>query len=431
MKKAALSFLIPLQLLFLAVPVFAVAGEGTGSQDSRVSCDSMHGKVLCGYQGWFTAKGDGSGADWFHYQNAGRFEPGYAGIEIWPDMSEMEDSERYLTPFRFADGSPAYVFSSQNPRTVLRHFEWMRDYGLDGVMLQRFCCSPQNHAHLARLDEVLKNVRASANATGRCWALMFDLSGKSDRTIDSEVIADWKRLIDTLDLGRSPADPAYLHHGGKPVVAVWGIGFSDGRRYTLEKTRELIRFLKHDPKYGGFTVMIGVPAYWRELKNDAVSDPLLHDVIREADIVSPWTVGRFGTPDDVRNFVRRVTVPDMKWCAENGVEYLPVVFPGFSWQNLQKGRGHSAPFNAIPRLGGEFLETQYHEHVNAGASMIYQAMFDELDEATAIFKCTPTPPVGESRFLDHDGLPSDHYLKLVGKWTRILQEKHSGTSSAK
>ena len=66
MKKAALSFLIPLQLLFLAVPVFAVVGEGTGSQDSRVSCDSMHGKVLCGYQGWFTAKGDGSGADWFH-----------------------------------------------------------------------------------------------------------------------------------------------------------------------------------------------------------------------------------------------------------------------------------------------------------------------------------------------------------------------------
>ena len=47
--------------------------------------------------------------------------------------------------------------------------------------------------------------------------------------------------------------------------------------------------------------------------------------------------------------------------------------------------------------------------------MIYQAMFDEVDEATAIFKCTNNPPVGESEFLDYEGLRSDHYLWLVGQ----------------
>ena len=45
--------------------------------------------------------------------------------------------------------------------------------------------------------------------------------------------------------------------------------------------------------------MIGVPTYWREGGRDAVTgDELkeLHDIIMEADVVSPWTVGRYNTP---------------------------------------------------------------------------------------------------------------------------------------
>ena len=53
--------------------------------------------------------------------------------------------------------------------------------------------------------------------------------------------------------------------------------------------------------------------------------------------------------------------------------------------------------------------------------MVYQAMFDEVDEGTAIFKCTNDPPVGASTFLNYEGLPSDHYLRVVGAATRLLR----------
>ena len=49
-----------------------------------VDPSTMTGKVLCGYQGWFTAEGDGSGRGWFHYGGRGGFKPGNCSIDLWP-----------------------------------------------------------------------------------------------------------------------------------------------------------------------------------------------------------------------------------------------------------------------------------------------------------------------------------------------------------
>jgi hypothetical protein len=58
----------------------------------------------------------------------------------------------------------------------------------------------------------------------------------------------------------------------------------------------------------------------------------------------------------------------------------------------------------------------------AGAEMLYVAMFDEVDEATAIFKCTNDSPVGPpDRFVTYEGLPADHYLKITGLGARLLR----------
>jgi len=299
----------------------------------------------------------------------------------------------------------------------------MEEHGIDGVFLQRFVGYTGNERSRNDFNVVMENVRCGAEKHNRVWAMMYDLSGSGPGDMMGTLVNDWKRLVNDEKILE---DRMYLHHDGKPVVSIWGIGFNDNRRYTLAESLELITFLKDDPKYGGNTVKIGVPTYWRELDRDTLADPLLHEIIRKADIVSPWAVGRFGTPQEAEHYVRHVSVADIAWCKENNVEYMPVVFPGFSWANLMTSRNLPARaiFNQIPRLKGEFLSTQIKGHIDNNVTMIYQAMFDEIDEGTAIFKLTNDPPINnEARFVDLEGLPSDFYLKLVGDAAKELKRK--------
>jgi hypothetical protein len=387
----------------------------SGISTPGVDASTLDGKVMCGYQGWHTAEGDGADRGWRHWGLGGKFEPGHCKFDLWPDVSELDPDERYPTKFRQTDGRAAEVYSSFNKKTVLRHFKWMQDYGLDGVFPQRFVGEVSSPLGLRHFNTVLAHCREGANRYGRTYAVMYDLSGMKEDGVE-RLKEDWKLLVDRMRITR---DKAYLHHRGKPVVAVWGIGFERKRSYTLAECREIVRFLKDDPKYGGNTVMLGLPTYWRTLDHDAVRDEALHELIDKADIVSPWTVGRYGSPSQAVQYFQKTAAPDLAWCKEHGKDYLPVVFPGFSWHNMYS----AAPLNQIPRQGGKFLWAQYAAAKKAGCTMVYQAMFDEVDEGTAIYKCTNDPPVGESKFLTYEGLPSDHYLKLVGTAAKMISGK--------
>lgn len=143
-------------------------------------------------------------------------------------------------------------------------------------------------------------------------------------------------------------------------------------------------------------------------------------------MISPWTVGRVV---DIRtaNYHRvRYTEPDLAECNSLGIDYLPVVFPGFSFNNYKPQK----PFNEIPRNGGTFMWRQMYNAVAAGSKMIYVAMFDEVDEATAIFKIAEsqqqTPREGQFLSADIDkgyrNCPGDWYLNITGAVAGLVQD---------
>ncbi|MCB1124431.1 MAG: hypothetical protein KJT03_22960, partial [Verrucomicrobiae bacterium] len=247
----------------------------TGPSVPGVDTSTLTGKVMAGYQGWFNCEGDGADLGWTHWSRHKdqTFGPGNVTVDLWPDVSEYDPDELYETGFRFEDGAAAKVFSSYNKKTVLRHFAWMRDYGIDGAFVQRFANGLRDPTKKAHKDEVLSHAREGANRNGRAYAVMYDLSGlpKGGTKL---VETDWRELRDKMQITN---DPAYLNHKGKPVVTVWGIGFMDGgkpRAYTLKECYELVRFLKAD----GCTVMLGVPTGWRTLDRDCAKDPLMHEI---------------------------------------------------------------------------------------------------------------------------------------------------------
>lgn len=388
----------------------------TSTAPLRVDASTLTGKVMCGYQGWFNAEGDGANRGYNHWAKGGaKPGPGRVTVDLWPDLRDHGPDERFPTDFVHADGTPAEVFSSYRRPTVLRHFQWMQEHGIDGVFVQRFINSLQRPASLEHNNTVLEHCREGARQSGRTYALMYDLSslpvGQADRLIE-----DWKKLRRDTQLTN---DPAYLRHRGKPLIALWGCGFKDADkpRPSLDDWRMILRFLKDDPESGGLAIMLGVPSFWREQRRDSIEDPALHEILQLADVISPWTPGRYRTPEAAAQHAVEAWQPDLNWCRERGLDYLPVAFPGFSWHNLKGDK-----LDAIPRLQGRFFWSQIVAAKRAGADMLYVAMFDEVDEATAIFKATNQPPVGPGvSFLTYEGLPSDHYLHLTGLAGKVMR----------
>lgn len=376
---------------------------------------TLTGKVMTGYQGWFNCKGDGANLGWTHWaKDTGKpFAPGNIAVDQWPDVSEYDDDELYTTAFHYKDGTAAKTFSSHNRKTVVRHFKWMRDYGIDGAFVQRFANGLKDKAMRYHKDKVLSSAREGANRYGRTYTIMYDLTGIPDDYI-IKVFDDWRMLRDKMHITK---DPAFQHHNGKPVVGIWGVGFNGQikKRPGFKECTELLKKFNAD----GCSVMLGTATGWRAQDYDATQDQELHKVLLMADIISPWSVGRFGDMPGVQRHAKKYWEQDIIWAREHGIDYMPVVFPGFSWHNLTGEK-----FASIPRLDGQFMWSQVVANKKAGADMIYIAMFDEVDEATAIFKCSNNPPTnGGAKFLTLEGLPSDFYLRLAGQAGKTLRDE--------
>lgn len=406
-KKLIIILLI---LTFISIDLYSQRKHNTNTMYK-----SYHGLIMSGYQGWFRKSADG-----IMYPNETNIR-----IDMWPDISEYEQT--YPTGLTMADGSKAKFYYSGDKSSIDVHFRWMKEYNVDGVFMQRFYGAAKNKDKHSL--QVYKHAFEAASKYERAISVMYDLSGLPPNGEDcSALIEDWKYLVDSLKVTNQKGNKTYLHHNGKPLVAIWGVGFPD-RQYNIRDIGldRFIDFLKNDHVYGGCSIMMGVPTFWRDLNKDCIPDPYLHELIKKIDIVLPWMVQRFSPllHDDMMRF-RDVIIDDIAWCNKHKIDYVPCVYPGFSWYNLShKENGlEPKPINSIPRLGGKFYWDQISTAIRTGAKMLYVAMFDEVNEGTAIFKVSDNPPVSEyAKFIDNDGQPSDHYLWLTGEAARMLRKE--------
>jgi len=369
----------------------------------EIDASTLIGKVLCGYQGWFRTPGDPTGHGWFHWsKDRNSLTPTTLNVEMWPDLSEYPEKTLYPA----GDFNQAKLFSSVYPEVVDLHFRWMRQYGIDGVFVQRFLGGLDGAEGSAREAKVLGFARDAAARTGRTFAVEYDMSGTPVTKAIDQMKKDWRYLVDTMHITDSPR---YLRHKGKPVLEIFGF-FTD--RFSGKDANAIIDAFDTHDKYA--VTLVGAGQWWWQ----AEKDPDWHRAFRRFAAYSPWDVGNTRREGD------RVTAPMARWpedmaeAKKAGMLLFPVIYPGFSWDNLTK----KAPGSTIiPRRKGEFFNEQFQAADKLGVGQAFIAMFDEVDEGTAIFKVTNDYPIG-AHFLGLEGMPSDAYLKLAGEGTKLIHE---------
>ncbi|WGS47852.1 hypothetical protein LFL97_38645 (plasmid) [Burkholderia sp. JSH-S8] len=407
----------------LTVALLAAACAAPSGAVAAMDASTVAGKVLVGYQGWFRCPGDGSPDNRWSHWSAGNATPSASTLTVdaYPDVSGLPAASLCSVSGMTIQGQQAYLFSSYPPGTTQTHFAWMKQYGIDGALVQRFAVDID---HQRRENEaILKNVKAAAEHNDRVFAIEYDLTrdytGLPDDAVLSQLQTDWLHLVNDLGL---TASPSYLRYRGKPLVSLWGLGFNDKNH--VANPQLAARIIAWFRQTANVSVMGGVPTGWGTPGTRSSSaDPAWPQVYASLDVVQPWAVGNYVTPQDVDNWKIAVLQPDLTLAKKNGQLYLPVVFPGFSWHNLFP----AAPANQVPRLGGAFLWRQVYDAVSSGAAAVKIAMFDEVNEGTAIFnvagKRGDAPDQGYWLTLDADGraLPSDWYLRFAYEAARMVR----------
>jgi hypothetical protein len=380
----------PLFWPLLALGIFLMA---TTAAFAASEAGDVVGKVTVGYQGWFSARGDGSPVNSWGHNN----------LEMWPDVREY--SNTYPINLSMSNGEPARMFSSYDDQTVQTHFRWMAEAGIDCAALQRFANEVRPGSTIkAQRDGMAVKVMKAAEATGRKFYIMYDTSGWGLRGFKE----DWTNtIINTLHLTSSPA---YAKQNGKPVVCIYGIGYMHWPG-TAEASLDMINWFKSQGCY----IIGSIPGAWRSGRGD--SQPDFTNVYSAFDMISAWGVGRR---------MDRAYEPwikgDRDFCDAHNIDYQPCIFPGTSFHN-----SNGSPKNLIPRLHGDFMWFEFATLRPLNVKTVYIAMFDEMNEATPVFKVAEDASMMPTNRwflpLDADGVhvSSDFYLRLVKDGGKMIK----------
>ncbi len=439
----------------------------------NVYSQDLKGKVTTGYQGWFATPNNSSSSlpyqKWFHWGTSGsnpndlRDEPFFENgnrkgvtFDLYPDITDyvkngasLHDSG--LGSHELSESvngnitSNAELFSSADHIITNTHLGWMQDNNIDVVAIQRFANEiahndPNlNSSKKAHRNQVLNNFKNSASTYGRKFYVMYDISGLEDMEDSNNqplyndsnwvnvIKHDWDNVINvnnTLTNSSGYAKEIVKRSVGagtsKPVICLWGFG-EVGRIGNSASYKNLIKFFKDR----GYYVVLGVyKKFYQEQSN-------LFSAFKKADMISPWYVGSFGwgsNGTDVNNFYTNTVRPQMNWCNQtaNNLDFMPVLWAGFSWYNLK-----GTDFKKHERREGNLLWRQFYNAKNQFEDFsniknnppIYIAMFDEVDEGTAIMKAANKDamiPNNNStslnnglKFLKYENVSPDFYMRVV------------------
>jgi hypothetical protein len=294
------------------------------------------------------------------------------------------------------NGKAATLFSSYTYQTVDTHFSWMQAVGIDTAALQRF------NDETPTRNAVALNVMKAAEARDAKFYVMYDISGWA--TFQNDLKSDWSNVIvNTLHL---TASPAYAHQDGKPVVCIWGMGFSD-RPGDSTSSLDVINFFKNQ----GLYVIGGVPLDWRT--QGGGSQAGYGPVYDAFNMLSPWMVGVIGNSAESDAIRQSNNILDEAYCQSHGIDYQPCVLPG--------------DLSLHQRVHGDFMWHQFANMIQIGAQGLYVSMFDEFGEGNQIAKtaenASEQPANGNFVPLDEDGTAcsADYYLRLTGDGDKMLK----------
>ncbi len=323
-------------------------------------------------------------------------------------MSEYTPAELFPVPgFTYPGGGAAQLFSSDVARTVLRHFQWMEAWNIDGVGVQRFVVSLPN----LPLDRILTSVRQAANETGRVYYVEYDMSGMTEADIVPTMTADWQYLVDTLKI---TADSRYLHHNGLPVVGIFGFYPS---RFSSATANSILDIFGTAGPYQAFVEGAGDWTWRTTWASDWVT------MLYRMGGWQPWNTGNEtgATPEYASTGYWSA---DQTQLQAHNVMYVPQIYPGTSSVN----RDQSAPGTGLPRLAGKVLWAQFATASAMGAVSSFLGMFDEVSEGTQIVKVTNTPPTQSPYTVTYEGMPSDAYLCFTSQGSQMLKGKIPSTT---
>lgn len=370
-----------------------------------VTTNTLVGKVMTGYQGWFATPNDLGDQGWVHWgrNSASDIDATQITIDQWPYINDYNPEQIYSTgALNLPDGRPAYLFSSRDPGTVRRHFRWMRKHNIDGAYLQRFVSRYSSGAYGAS-EFVLNNVREAANKEGRVWAIEYDISSLDQDDPFGVITNDWNFLVDEVGILE---DPRYIHEGSQPVLFIWGFSV-EGRPFNVTQANQIIDWFSAQ----GLYLIGGVNSWWED-KTDWYAHYQRYDQL-------------LGWMEDSRTDL----VNQKNQLASWGMKILPHAWPGFSWHNLQQ----LTPFQEYTgRAGGDFYWDRLYNAVYCGADQIFLGMFDEYDEGVAIMPMIdnhPAPHTAWGHYIDNEGNDPFWYLQLSGAAHEMLDGFRSVSGS--